>query len=429
MKIRRDVSPNFRITERTKICSLHFKADDFKKSLTGRRTLKDEAIPSIFAWSNPSPKRKSPRKRPFEIPSQDANKRPLAMPFEDEIDVQLESRVPPNENDLKKYIKQLEEKNNDLSQKVEELIIKQFGIEKFKESSSDICFYTGFPNYETLIACFNFLNPGEDGENIVYVNTVDREMKSCGPNSRSQEYSGNKHGRRRKLSMLNEFFMVLVRMRLGLFELDLAHRFDVHVSTVNRICTSWINFMYLKFGYLNIWPDRDAIDKAMPQSFKDKYPKTRVIIDATEIKCQMPSSLILHSETYSSYKSHTTFKGLVGIAPSGHIIFISQLYSGSISDRELTIRSGLLKLPFCPGDIVMADKGFTIADILEPLKVGLNIPPFVGSRSQQEPSELIATQEIASERIHVERAINKVKNFQIFNQVIPLSLAGSLNQM
>ena len=100
--------------------------------------------------------------------------------------------------------------------------------------------------------------------------------------------------------------------------------------------------MYLKFGYLNIWPDRDTIDKAMPQSFKDKYPKTRVIIDATEIKCQMPSSLILHSETYSSYKSHTTFKGLVGIAPSGHIIFISQLYSGSISDRKLTIRSGLL---------------------------------------------------------------------------------------
>ena len=97
--------PNFRITEQTKICSLHFKADYFRKSLTGRRTLKDEAIPLIFAWSNPSPKRKSPRKRPFEIPSQDANKCALAMPFEDEIDVQLEPRVPPNENDLKKIHK------------------------------------------------------------------------------------------------------------------------------------------------------------------------------------------------------------------------------------------------------------------------------------------------------------------------------------
>ena len=90
---------------------------------------------------------------------------------------------------------------------------------------------------------------------------------------------------------------------------------------------------------------------------------------------------------------------------------------------------GLLNLPFCHGDVVMADKGFTISDLLEPIGVGLNIPPFLGSRSLQTPSEVIATQEIASERIHVERAINKVKNFQIFNQVIPLSLAGSLNQM
>lgn len=69
--------------------------------------------------------------------------------------------------------------------------------------------------------------------------------------------------------------MVLVRLRLGLFELDLAHRFRVHVSNVNRICISWINFLYLKFGYLNNWPDRETIDKAMPQSFKDKYPKKK----------------------------------------------------------------------------------------------------------------------------------------------------------
>ena len=167
----------------------------------------------------------------------------------------------------------------------------------------------------------------------------------------------------------------------------------------------------------------------MPQSFKDKYPKTRVIIAGTEIKCQTPSSLVLHSYTFSTYKSHTTFKGLIGIVPSGHITFISQLYAGSISDSELTVRSGLLNLPFSRGDVVMADKGFTISDLLEPIGVGLNIPPFLGLRSQQTPSEVIATQEIASERIHVERAINKVKNFQIFNQVIPLSLAGSLNQM
>ena len=76
----------------------------------------------------------------------------------------------------------------------------------------------------------------------------------------------------------------------------------------------------------------------------------------------------------------------------------------------------------------MADKGLTIEDIL-PLGVSLNIPPFLGMDDQMSAEDVIATQEIASLRIHVERAINRVKNFQIFDGVIPLSLFGVVNQM
>ena len=94
----------------------------------------------------------------------------------------------------------------------------------------------------------------------------------------------------------------------------------------------------------------------MPQDFKNKYPNTRAIIDCTEIKCQMPSSLLLNSELFSSFKNHTTLKGLIVISPAGHISFISQLYTGSISDRDITERSGFLDLPFDDNDSVMADK-------------------------------------------------------------------------
>ena len=87
--------------------------------------------------------------------------------------------------------------------------------------------------------------------------------------------------------------------------------------------------------------------------------------------------LLPYFYTVKPIKTHTTFKSLIGIAPSGHITFISQLYAGSISDRELTVRSGLLNLPFDQGDVVMADKGFTISDLLEPIGVGLNIPHFL----------------------------------------------------
>ena len=136
----------------------------------------------------------------------------------------------------------------------------------------------------------------------------------------------------------------------------------------------------------------------------------------------MPSSLLLNSELFSSYNHHTTLKALVGISPKGFFTFIGQLYTGSISDREKVERSGFLNLPFPNGDSVMADKGFTI-------EVSLNIPPFLGMSDQMSAEDVIATQAIASLRIHVERAINKVKNFRIFDGVIPLCLFGIVNQM
>ena len=68
---------------------------------------------------------------------------------------------------------------------------------------------------------------------------------------------------------------------------------------------------------------------------KDKYSSMRVIIDCTETKCKMPSSLLINTELFKSYKNHTT-TGLIGIAPNGAVTFISQFYTGSISDREIS---------------------------------------------------------------------------------------------
>ena len=122
--------------------------------------------------------------------------------------------------------------------------------------------------------------------------------------------------------------------------------------------------MFLRFGTIKIWPSRAEADRLMPEDFKAKYPNTRVIIDCTEIRCQMPSSLLLNSELFSNYRNNTTLKGLVGISPAGAVVFISQLYTGSISDRSIVERSGILDLPFDDKDCVMADKGFTISDLL-----------------------------------------------------------------
>ena len=77
----------------------------------------------------------------------------------------------------------------------------------------------------------------------------------------------------------------------------------------------------------------------------------------------MPSSFRAQSQTYSQYKSHNTAKGLVGISPSGMITFISHLYGGHVSDKAITQSCGLIDL-LEAGDVVMADKGFDIQDLL-----------------------------------------------------------------
>ncbi len=76
----------------------------------------------------------------------------------------------------------------------------------------------------------------------------------------------------------------------------------------------------------------------------------------------------------------------------------------------------------------MGDKGFTIKDILKKLDIELNIPPFL------EGGKLFASavgkgRRIASLRIHVERAIGRLKTYNICKQTIPISMARLANQI
>ena len=159
----------------------------------------------------------------------------------------------------------------------------------------------------------------------------------------------------------------------------------------------------------------------MPKIFKDKYPTTRVIIDATEIYIEQPQLPELQQMTFSNYKGHNTYKALVGISPDGTVTFVSSLYPGCISDKELTRKSGILDL-LEPGDSVMADKGFDIEEDLMLKGVRLNIPPFLRGKEQFSENELVVTRRIASLRIHVERAMERIKNFHIFDRPMPSSL-------
>ena len=137
--------------------------------------------------------------------------------------------------------------------------------------------------------------------------------------------------------------------------------------------------------------------------------------------------MLAQSQTWSNYKHHNTYKVLVGVSPTGSVTFVSDLWDDRVSDKEITKQSGLLELLEW-GDNVMADRGFEILDIL-PEDVTLNIQPFKGSDSQLSSQAVEDTVNIASVRIHVERAIGRIKNFHILDGVLPLSLSQVANQI
>ena len=76
----------------------------------------------------------------------------------------------------------------------------------------------------------------------------------------------------------------------------------------------------------------------------------------------------------------------------------------------------------------MADRGFDI-DTDIPSGVELNIPPFLNGQPQLSKENEMATRKIASVRVHVERAIARIKNYRILHQVVPLTLAGNLEHI
>ena len=79
----------------------------------------------------------------------------------------------------------------------------------------------------------------------------------------------------------------------------------------------------------------------MPQSFKDLYPSTRLIIDCTEFPIERSTDPDSKRATWSTYKIRNTLKLLVGISPSGAITFLSELLGGSLSDNEITLSCGV----------------------------------------------------------------------------------------
>ncbi|KAK7878015.1 hypothetical protein WMY93_031328 [Mugilogobius chulae] len=205
-------------------------------------------------------------------------------------------------------------------------------------------------------------------------------------------------------------------------EQDVCHAVTTSLQPIDEFFL-FLNYLSLVLGAVGIWLDEDTVKQNMPEVFSS-YTDTHVILDCTELRCQTPDSPLLQNKECSSYKSHSTFKGLIGMAPHGYVTFISSLYEGCISHREILKQSGLVSL-LKPSMAIMVDKSFLVEDLV-PCKVYI---PACLKKSQLSGAEVRKTQSTARLRAHVERVVRRVKELKLFRTQIPLSLTGSINQL
>ena len=89
-----------------------------------------------------------------------------------------------------------------------------------------IMFYTGLPDYKSFLALYNFLKP-RPGFQLNYCNG-----RTNVPARKSYVTS---RGRPRNLNAIDELFLTMNRLSLGLLEKDIAVRFELFTTWTDRL--------------------------------------------------------------------------------------------------------------------------------------------------------------------------------------------------
>ncbi len=276
--------------------------------------------------------------------------------------------------------------------------IKEFVLQTEKRAF----FFTGLKKHERE-CLWNFL-----GDAKLRLEILDRTPKTLSCNLKS-------------LSIECQFLLLLIVLRRNKTFLEISVTFFISPQLVSQVFRTWIQFVYCKFQDVksDMFIKKKDIPRPLPRHFNNKLLRdVRVIIDGTELKVQSSTDFKQQGNMYSSYKSHTTAKILIGVTPSGMGSFVSDCYEGSISDRQIVEKSGFLDY-LEKDDVVLADRGFNIEDLVREKDAKLIVPPFLKGRSAFTFEETQQTKIIAKARIHIERYNWRFKKFEFLKGVIP----------
>ena len=284
-------------------------------------------------------------------------------------------------------------------------IVSSLSYETISQDSSLVNHFVGLTS-EQFRALHNFLNSICPLDKISYWYSDGQTENKIDDN-----------GQEAKCSTEEMLYVYLLRLRRAYTIKSLA----VILSTPNRtiketlvrkIFTTYIQLLYKVFRDMQdvMFPARGKIRRFLAKVFKT-MKDVRCVVDCTEFHVQTSRNYARQGNTYSSYKHANTFKCLIAVTPNGGACFVSDLFEGEIDDVQ-TFRECEIMKHIRPHDVILADRGFTVQDLLNPLQADIKIPSFLKGRSSLSAAEELSTRKNAKARIHVERFNERVKSFE-----------------
>lgn len=211
----------------------------------------------------------------------------------------------------------------------------------------------------------------------------------------------------------SDICLTLEKIKLNHTFIILGDEYGTSPSNANTIFRKTVPILAHYLKKFIFWPSQKSIKVSLPLPFRARYNNVQSIIDCFEIEINKPSNSLYQALTWSEYKKCNTIKYLISSTPDGMVNFISEGFGGRTTDATIVEKSQYLNI-LSPKSEVMADRGFKhIESLLQKKGCKLIRPPSVLSNSQPTKSEVIETRRIASLRIHIERVIRRLREFNL----------------
>ncbi|KAM7292989.1 uncharacterized protein ISCGN_026121 [Ixodes scapularis] len=164
--------------------------------------------------------------------------------------------------------------------------------------------------------------------------------------------------------------MVMVKLYHNINFSFLSVLFSIHRTTVSNLLKCCVCILSRVLGEAVFFPSKESVLDNLTVYFSP-FKNTRVVLDCTEITLERP---------------------------------------GDLASRILTY-----------------NKGFLIESLCDDARVRMDRPPFLRKKRQMESSDALKNEQIARARVHVERAIQRLKAFKVLQQKFPTQLLPVLD--